>query len=89
MSMSSSSASSTSGTSSRPPSAISAVSLVRGKRVCTQASRGSCATCSPSRRDSSRPRSVRATGTAGSPFTRRSMFSVDSPWRARTKTLNG
>ena len=81
MSMSSSSGSTTSGTSSRPPSAISAVSRVRGKRVCTQASSGKCATCSPEPPASSRPRSVSATGTAGSPLTRRSMFSVDSPCR--------
>src|SRR5919197_1534086 len=83
MSMSSRSGSSSNGT-SRPASAISAVSRVRPKREWTQSSRGRCAICCPRSRASSRPFGVRATGTEGSPLTRFSKLSVDSPCRAIT-----
>src|SRR5689334_16848383 len=83
--MSSSSGSSTNGR-SRSPSATRAVSTVREKRVCTQRSSGTCASCWPRRRASSRPLSVRTTSTDGSPLTRCSRLSVDSPWREITKS---
>src|SRR2546423_3789731 len=82
--MSSSSDSSSCGT-SRFPRARSAVSRVRGKRVCTQRSSGSWETSWPSRSASARPSGVSATGTAGSPFTRPSTFSVECAWRVSRK----
>src|SRR5256885_3222748 len=85
MSTSPSSGCSSTGT-SRPARAISAVSRVRENCVCAQRSSGTCAICCPSSRASSRPFSVRWTGTPGSPLTRFSKFSVDSPWRAITKS---
>src|SRR3954464_15252770 len=85
MSTSPSSGCSSNGT-SRPARAISAVSRVRENCVCAQRSSGTCAICCPSSRASSRPLSVRWTGTPGSALTRFSKFSVDSPWRAITKS---
>src|SRR5256714_2376155 len=82
--MSSSSDSSSCGT-SRFPRARSAVSRVRGKRVCTQRSSGSWETSWPSRSASARPSGLSATGTAGSPFTRPSTFSVECAWRVSRK----
>src|SRR5262245_24154884 len=81
--MSSSSASSSKGT-LRPASAIAAVSRVRANRVWTQRSIGMCAICRPRSFAASRPRSVSTTGKEGSPFTRFSMLSVDSPCREMT-----
>ena len=52
--------------------------------VCTQTSTGRFAICSPSERACDSPSGVSGTPTRGSPFTRRSMFSTDSPCRART-----
>src|SRR5919201_6706922 len=83
--MSSRSGSSMKGT-SRPASAISAVSTVREKRVWRHSSSGTCAICCPSSVASAWPFSVSFTGIAGSPLTRCSRLSVDSPWREITNS---
>src|SRR5262245_11165656 len=85
MSMSSSRGS-TANRTARSPSASPAVSRVRSNRVWTQRSSSMFASWAPSRRASSRPRSVSGTGTDGSPLTRPSWFSTDSACRAR-KTI--
>ena len=69
---------------SRSPSAISAVSRVRGKRVCTQASSGKCATCSPRRL--APPGRGRSAGPHGRVAVDAPLHvQHDSPCRARTK----
>src|SRR4051794_1316858 len=87
MRMSPSSGTTSRGT-SRPRNASSAVSIARAKSEVTQRSSARSRRLTPSARACSRPRSVSATGTAGSSFTSPCALYSLSPWRARI-TVSG